>query len=131
MKKIFFPLLAFSLFLSGCVSVETTPDSPETSSPLIPSASADSPLEVLFQEGFFQEDTLPMSTELHLEKMQNSEEASQLKATLKLDGFMDDSVKGETYELILKKQDDGTWTVSEKKLIDQECYRGEVDGLCV
>ncbi|PIR73918.1 MAG: hypothetical protein COU35_05295 [Candidatus Magasanikbacteria bacterium CG10_big_fil_rev_8_21_14_0_10_47_10] len=49
---------------------------------------------------------------------------SSFTVTYTEDGIADDEIRKEEYQLKLKKEADGNWKVTDKKLVHRECYEG-------
>ncbi len=49
---------------------------------------------------------------------------SYYKVTYTEDGLHDDVLKMREYEMKLVRQNDGTWKVTDKKLVKEECWPG-------
>ena len=60
-----------------------------------------------------------------IEEMKNRVEGADSATVMMIrDGFLDDSVRGEWFEVVFERQTDGTWRVAEAR-VAYRCRRGE------
>ncbi|MBT3834743.1 hypothetical protein HOF56_00685 [Candidatus Peribacteria bacterium] len=113
-------VFALSLILFGCNQSQNTNE-------------ADL-IQVLVDEHLIilEDGELRDGTEVTFEKvMVESNDQEWFKANLIQDNLPDDSVKKTEHEIYLKQNEVGEWEVVDKKLVDIECRRGKVDGMCI
>lgn len=124
-KKVL-PLAVLAILLTGCTEApeETTPV--ETDPAETVEVQTD-PFTALQENHDFNFNQV-QSTQITI----TSDNLTQLTVEVKEDGYIDDSIKGATYTLNLKRQEDNSWEVLNKEQTDLECYRDKTEeGLCL